>query len=169
MTDTTEWYELEARWSSRELWAIPTWEGKSEYGPWLLPDGRDITDVIATGEAHELGYRYWFEPPQSWRRAGDLLWSGGLATHVASERFVDVLSGISATGYRTYPAPFRTQQGEPIPGFVGLAVTSNADDTDLRHPFDWPSFTFRVRPRVLTALRAFGVTALHTRPWAMDE
>ena len=30
---TSGWYELEAKSSARELWALPHWDGKAELGP----------------------------------------------------------------------------------------------------------------------------------------
>ncbi len=161
---TTEWYELEARSSAKDLWAIPKWEGQSELGPWLLPDGRDIIELIATGDVDELGFPIWFEPYQSYRQAGDLIWTTSWMK-LASERFVEVLRSVGATGFQTYETNLRTKRGEAIPGFVGLGVNSSSDDTDLSNPYPAPSFSFRARPHVVDALKSAGVTELKIRPW----
>ncbi|HEY5847399.1 MAG TPA: hypothetical protein VIT42_11495 [Microlunatus sp.] len=52
---TTGRYELEAKSAARELWAVPQWHGKGVLGPWVLADGREILDLIATGTSANSG------------------------------------------------------------------------------------------------------------------
>ena len=163
------WYDLEAKSSAQELWAVPKWQGQGDLGPWLLPDGRQILDLIATGDVAELPFPIWFEPYQSYRHAGDLIWTTA-EIKLASVRFVDVLRSIGATGFQTYAATVKSKKGEPISGFVGLGVNSSSDDTDLTNfPYPVPSFSLRVRRRVVEALEAAGATDLKIRPWQPDE
>jgi hypothetical protein len=166
--EAVDWYELEAKSSAKELWAVVKWEGQGDVGPWLLPDGREILDLIATGDVDELGFPIWFEPYQSYRNAGDLIWTTAWMK-LASQRFVDVLTSIKATGFQTYDANLRSKKGEPIPGFVGLGVNSSSEDTDLSNQYPAPTFSFRARPRVVQALRTAGVTDLKIKPWRPED
>ena len=115
-----EWYELEARSAAKELWALPRWEGQGELGSWLLPDGREVFDLIATGDIDDLCFLIWFEPYQSYPRAGDLIWTGS-EIKLASQRFVDVLTSIGATGFQSYDADQRSKKSESIPASSGWA------------------------------------------------
>ena len=165
--EAVDWYELEAKSSAKDMWAVVKWEGQGDVGPWLLPDGREILDLVATGDVDELGFPIWFEPYQSYRNAGDLIWTTAWIK-LASQRFVDVLTSIKATGFQTYDANLRTNTGEPIPGFVGLGVNSSSEGTDLSNQCPVPTFSFRARPHVVEALRAAVVTDYKIKPWRED-
>ncbi|WP_137294979.1 hypothetical protein [Nocardioides dongxiaopingii] len=112
------------------------------------------------------------------RRRGDLLWSGGSFSAI-SDRAVQVLEAIGATGWRSVPAHVRFGNGEELPGYQVLVVTGTCGDffaeadrrrtdrgVDPFHEWDgsdvfWigarPQFTFCVTDRVREAFDAAGL------------
>lgn len=155
--DITDRVVLSGRIATRDVWVTPEWEGRSRFGPWLLPDGRDVVALVAGGDIDDVPFPVWFRPSNSGRRLGDLLWAGGLSTKLASQRFVDVLVRIGATGYRTYEITFVDRTRRPIEGYVGIASTGTDPDLDVSHVGGSQNSGLQVTRRVLDALLAAGV------------
>lgn len=164
MTDDIGWLRIEARYGIRDLWVTCLWDGKDGQGPWVLPDGRDVEVLVYGGRAAELPFPVWFEPFDSASRLSSMLWTGARGT-VASTVVVAALESIGATGYSTYEIDLRDASGRAVPGYVGLAVHSASDDTDLRRLDDGPSCAFRARPHVVEALTAYDVTDIVVEPF----
>jgi len=115
----------------------------------LLPDGRDILNLIATGDVNELGFPIWFELCQAYQRAGDLVWTTAWMK-LASQWFVDLLTAIGVTGFHTSEPDLRSKTGAATRGFLGLGVNSSSDETDVRNQYPVPSFSFLARPALST-------------------
>ena len=153
-----DWYLLRAHDESGDVGVATEWEGKPPLGPWLLPDGRDIDELIADGRLDEVPFPVWFRRVGGGKRWGDLLPGG--ACKIASVRLVGVLESIGATGYRTFPIDLRDRGGEPITGYVGFATTPWQGGTDIQPLLGWQNFTFWANARVVEALRARGADDL---------
>ena len=158
-------------WARSELWVAPEWEGRPELGPWLTEDGRRITEVIAEGKADTLGFPVWFEQSQNcrdtkWPRS-DMLWNEGSPAKVVSERFVQTLTDLGATGFSAYPVEVRTRKGEAVEGYVGL-VSDTTGTTDVTTP-GWEdglqSFGVLVTEKILAGLLEAGLRI----DWEPDE
>jgi hypothetical protein len=149
--------------ATRDMWVMPEWEGRPQFGPWQLPDGRDVTAVIADGSIDDVPFAVWFRPFNSGKRLGDLLWAGGLSTKLASRRFVDVLDQIGATGYRTYEVTFIDRKRNPIEGYLGIASTGSDPALDVTHYKGFQNSGLHVKRHVLDALLAAGVDRFDVR------
>ena len=73
---------------------------------------------------------------------------------IAAWRLVEVLECVEATGYSTHEIDLRDPGRGPVPGCVGFRTTSGSDDTDVRHPYDDPTFCFGADGPVVAALKA---------------
>lgn len=146
--------------SEGAAWFTIEWPGQPELGPYLLPDGRDIFQLIAEGRIDELG----FEPTVVQTRSGplgDMLWTLGSSCKVASERMLKTLARIKATGYRTFPLSVRASGGKILGHYSGIAVGSADPSLDLRrHVAESEFWGFLASTRVVDALREDGVTDL---------
>jgi hypothetical protein len=140
------------------MWAVPEWEGKPAFGPYLLPDGRDITALIADGDIDDLPFPVWFRRSRGTRH-GDLLWAGGLSTKLASRRFVEVLDRIGATGYRTFEITVIDRKRTSIDGYIGIASTGSDPELDITHYNGCQNTGLHVKRHVLDALITAGVDA----------
>lgn len=149
-------FRLHASYADSHLWVEPRWDGIDDSGYWLLPDGRDISEVVAEGQLDEIPFEVWFRAFGSGTKRGDLLWTGGLAQKFASQRFVEVLQGLGVTGYITYDLAIVDKKGNPIEGYVGFATAPTSDDDEIRPLFGRQGFTFLASERVVDALRAAG-------------
>lgn len=138
--------------------------GEPELGPWLLPDQTDVYELVADGEIDRLGFVPRFRPANRGKRIGDLLWTTGADVKIASRRFIDVLEGIDATGYRTFPVDVATHGGDSLGEFVGLAVVDGNPYADLHFSNGVQFWQFAAGDRVVAALRDAGVTALSITP-----
>jgi hypothetical protein len=166
-------YKLSGPWATRDLWVAPEWQGMPRFGPHLLPDGRDILDLIERGDIEELGFDVWFRQVEGSRgqRFGDLLWAGGLATKVVSRRFVDALEDLGVAGHvRTYPVRMFDRKMRPIEkDYVGLVEPTGGDgEIHAAHP------TLRntglvVSARVFEGLQERGVTDYRAEPYVPFE
>ncbi len=155
---------LSGRYATRDMWVGPEWKGRPKPGtvppplfPVRLPDGRAVIDVIADGDIDEVPFPVWFQPSNSGKRLGDLLWATGLSTKLASRRFVDVLEQIGATGYRTYEVTFVDRKRNPIDGYIGVASTGSDPELDITHYMGFQNSGLYVKRHVLDALLAAGV------------
>ena len=158
------WSDLWAPYATRDIWMSYQWGGKADFGPYLLPDGRDITHLIGDGDLDQLPFPVWFKPFNSGKRLSDLLWTGGVGAKLASCRFVEVLNDIGASGWRAFEVPVLDRTGTPIEGYVGFATTGGGDDLDVSHINGFQNFCFRVKPHVLDALLAAGVDKFKHEP-----
>lgn len=136
-------YELQA-YSGRYIWAFPDHLGQPNLGPHLLPDGIDVGDAVANGDTSRLGFVPRFRRSGGGPQIGDLVWTG-TNMKIASQRFVDVLESVHATGYRTFTIDLIDGRRRPISGFVGFAVDLEAPPAaDVRPNYRWQSFRFLI-------------------------
>lgn len=168
------WVSLQAHSAQRDVWVEPLWPDMPELGPYLLPDGQRVMDVIARGDVGDLPFPVWLQTWNSGTRLGDLLWTGGLAILPASDRFIAVLDSVEASGYRTYDIPLRRNPrgrdgGQDIPGYRGLAIVSDTDETTLRNRPSGRGFSFLARPHVVEALTGAGVDQFDREPYDMSK
>lgn len=162
-------YELRAPSATRDLWVSPEWEGKLRFGPYVLPDGRDIIDLVEAGEVDELDFDVWFRQSQGSRgeRFGDLLWTGGLAIKIASRRFVDALEELGvASAVRIYPVRMFDRKMKPIEReYFGLAEPTGRDgEIHAAHP-TLRNSALVVSARVFEGLQVRGVTSYESEPY----
>ena len=156
-----EWYDIRGKSGLRNLWAHAEGPGQPEYGPWTLPDGTDVDDEIAYGRIEKLPFPVTFVrgKPSRGERRGDVLWAGGLAYTLVSDRFIKVLVELEVPGLTTYPVDFydRDRAKTPIHGYVGL-VPDLTWAGPVRSSFkDGLGFSLLIRGDVLQGLLDRGV------------
>lgn len=61
-------------------------------------------------------------------KVGDLLWTEGMPYKVVSQRLLEVLEEMEATGWTSTPVEVRYKNGDDLPGFHLLSITGNCDD-----------------------------------------
>lgn len=163
----SDWWLVTGRSAVRDLWVSLTWPDKPTYGPWLLPDGRDIVDLVATGRLDQLGFRIWYEQMEGCRaplRRNDVLHCGGLQVKVVSTRFVEALHGLGVTGLSTYEADVVLRSGESLSGYVGLVEPTDPAAEVHSYLPGGPSMPLCVSGRVLRGLRERGVDLFDVEP-----
>jgi hypothetical protein len=73
--------------------------------------------------------------PVSWfmgsKTPGDVIWSSLVAPLVVHSRVVDALVEARITGWSTYAVQVASGAGEPVPGYVGLAIHGRCAARDL--------------------------------------
>lgn len=155
---STPWYQCQAASTTRDAWVRPTWPGQPPFGPWVLPDGRDVAGLLADGHVDALPF------PVTWRRFnggqrwGDLLWTGGLPAKVASLRFLQVLESVGATGYCTFPVTVTDGRSRPVDGYRGLATVPGGDG--VRALSGLQNFAFLVGQEVRDAIVDAGLVGV---------
>lgn len=164
------WYECVAQSATRDAWMVATGPGRPELGPWVLPDGRAVDDLIADGDVDQIPFDVCFEPSNYGKRYGDLLWTGGMAYKLASQRFVEVLESIAATGYKTFPVRLRDNKKNIIDGYVGFATLKEPDEEDDIKPLNGAQMPwFLINQRVRDAIVEAGLERIAITPYDPDE
>jgi hypothetical protein len=120
------------------------------------------------------------------RHVGDMLWAQGNMFTAVSQRVVDTLNEIGASGWRAVPIPVRYGNGEVLAGYHVLVVVGECGNFPAHMkpsatkkgwgphgtPYEWdgtdvfwvrdrpPQFTFCVTDRVRKAFEAAGLTRI---------
>ncbi|HEX8508077.1 MAG TPA: hypothetical protein VF635_01065 [Propionibacteriaceae bacterium] len=151
---------LLARSSGKDVWVASDFPDGT---PLEQPDGSNTFLRVAAGETTGLDFVPRFKVANRGTRWGDLLWTTG-DTKLASQRFIEVLSRVGASGWRRFDVEVVAARRRPVPGYHGLAVTGVSPAEDLFHPDGGPSFRVHVSDRLLQELRAAGVTEFEIEP-----
>lgn len=144
-------YELSANSGPADVWVRGDFPQSLE-----LPDDVSVYDVVAAGDATSYGFVPRFVAANQGTRMGDLIWTTG-ATKIASRRFLETLSEIDATGYKTFPVELVTGAGGE--GYEGVTVTGRSSD-DLFNPDGIHWFSFTASDRLVIALQRRGAVEL---------
>lgn len=155
-------FVLQALHGSKQCWVTPTWGGQPKDQWWTLPNGTDVTEIIAAGNGLSLP-----APTLHVDNTGalrDMLHNSAMVPAVVSDRFVEAIRESNITGLNFVPAPVVPKRGKPFDGY-SLAFLTNADDDDVRaFPNRLDTALFDVTADTLHALTAAGVDGFHVRP-----
>lgn len=154
-------FVLRALHGPKQCWVVPTWGGQTKDLWWTLPDGSDVTDIIASGNWASLP-----KPTLHVENTGtlrDMLHNTGMAPAVVSDKFVEVVRASHISGLSFVPAQIVPKRGKPFDGY-SLAFHNNADEDDVRGFPNWRNTALMdVRAGVLTALTDAGVSGFHVQ------
>lgn len=155
-----------------------TWVNFSRAGETVLQD-IEILEALKRGDDSALkGIE--LRVTNRGRNVGDMLWAQGGMYVPISQRAVDTLNDMGASGWRSVPIGGRFGNGDPLPGYQILVVTGECGDfmakaerehreTGVDPSLDWdgsdvfwirtrPSqFTFCIANRVRKAFEAAGL------------
>lgn len=151
------------------LWVDLAWAGKDPDRPFTLPDGREYPEVVAAGQFHQIADQVWLEVTNP-GRAGDMLWSTGMALTVVSRRLADALVELGAADVGIFPVTIPQQPADQDGYVIVICHGSDADRPIREFPLGRRSTPWLdVSTAVLTGLRqrgvgGFGVEA--ARQWA---
>lgn len=123
-----------------------------------LGDDASVYDIVAAGDAASYGFVPRFTAANKGLRFGDLIWTTG-SSKIASQRLLDALASISATGYKTFPIELMTGHPESM-AYKGIAVVSSNSSDDLYNPDGIQWFKFMASDRLVAALRQRGAVNL---------
>jgi hypothetical protein len=73
---------------------------------------------------------------------GAVIWTTHVAPIIIADSVVNLLRAHGFTGWSLYPVSARNKQGQPVPGYSGLAVTGRCGDIDFSMSVKIP----RIRP-----------------------
>lgn len=155
---------LEGPWGSRRAWASLWWDGLVPDESWgILPDGRDVSDVLVAGDLHPL--------PPVWLRVrntgtyADILWTTSMVGVYVSDRFVSALQDAGFDGFQLLPLQVQPKRGERLSGYSLLLPDNSPADAPIRSfPFtNRASSSLDVSAEVLAALTAASATDLRVR------
>lgn len=152
---------IEAKSATRDVWLWPDY-------PDHLSDGSRTEDMAPLGKLNELGIVPRFRKHNSGKRLGDLLWTTGDFTKIASRRFVAALTELGAKEFFTFDVEIDHPLIDPA-SYVGWAVTGQRGVDDVFQIHDYtPYSAVGVSPTLLAALREQGVDAFEVGefdPW----
>ena len=151
-------YEVKARSATRDAWVTVVHETQPEFVPWLLPDGQNVSVLIADGRTEALGFTPRLRLRNRGTRFGDLLWTGE-DIKLASTRLVDALSLFNAGGWSSFEIELVDKKGVPIGGFVVFAVDRSELDvqSDIFPVSAGPYYGFGVIDRLMQFLRGHNI------------
>lgn len=156
---------ISARYGPKDAWFAPDWPDKPALGPYpQLPDGRDPIEATADGDMGLLPHPVVLRQSNRGNRFGDILWTEGTPIKAVSQRLVDALTDVGATGWRTFPIEVIGADGDELEGYLGLATIGSDPSDDLRHTAGAQNFAVTVSDRVLDALSQHGVDGLLVEP-----
>jgi hypothetical protein len=75
-------------------------------------------------------------------KPGEVIWTTMGTMVIVAEPVVQLLRAKGFTGWSLYPAAIRDKQGQPVPGYSGLAFTGRCGDIDKARSVQVP----RIRP-----------------------
>lgn len=107
----------EPAYSTRDLWV-----GPRDHGPNL---GQRIAERVADGWQPDPAIA--LKPFNNGKRLHDFLHTGGSFFMVVSQRFIQLLEEIEATGWTARQVDFRDRKGEPIAGYRLMVTTGRCD------------------------------------------
>jgi len=148
---------IQGRSGGKRAWGNLAWEGQSE--AWnILPDGRDIWDVLQAGDLGAL--------PPCWINIsntgmyGDLIWNDAVMFSFVSERFVSAIEEAGFSGYQLRPLEVQPKSGDRFSGYSLLLPDKSDPDAPIRSfPFvHRPTSALDISDDVAAALRHAGVT-----------
>lgn len=142
---------IQGRSGGKQAWGNLAWKGQGE--AWnVLPDGRDIWDVLQAGALDTL--------PPCWIKIsntgsfGDMIWNDAMMFSFISERFVKAIEAAGFGGYQLLPLEVRPKKGDPFPGYSLLLPDNRDAEAAIR------SFPFVYRPTSALDLSATALAAL---------
>ncbi len=160
------WYILGANGATRDLWLHPTGDGMPEYGRWILPDGRDVHEVLRANGPDSLGIPVWWtqDDESSGRRLHDMLWDTSMSgLKLVSRRMHEVLVGCGAS-LRTFEVDIRLRRHrEPVHGYVGVLEESHEPGPVHSYRRGGRVSSFVVSAHVRDAVTRAGLTGLQFR------
>lgn len=160
----TGWRRVQGLSSEKDLWVVPTGESRPEMGCWTTEDGRDVMEVVGSGQADALTFAVWFEQsPDGGDRRGDMLWTQGAPMSIVSEAFVEGLRTLGVEGWDTYPVDIRGRDGEAVSGYVGLVpdATGTSEVVVGSWPSTKPFWSLTVTDDVCLSLHEMGLLFDH--------
>ncbi|WP_291277900.1 hypothetical protein [Galactobacter sp.] len=157
-----------AKNATTDLWVVPSWEGRPEYGSPTLDDGREVYDVIACGNLEDIPFNVWFErnTDAKGKRHGDILWSGGLESQPVSRRFAQAVAELGVADVKTYEIDLIDRRKGPIEGYVGFvpSLTGKGEISSWNWRKGKTSFAWVMSNRVLDGLLARGIDGFEYEP-----
>ncbi len=113
------------------MWVDLAWEGMDPDHPLTLPDGRDISDVIASGNVRQIIDQVWLKIV-NYGKPTDMLWSTGMAITVVSRRMADALIEAGAEDVDVFPVTVRRQRSPDLEDYVLLVCNGHGADRRVR-------------------------------------
>lgn len=151
-------YRLSASADSKDVWVSDRFPDPFGKEPYLLPDGTNIYKRVADGDTANLGFVPKFVQSNRGHVVGDLLWTTG-SIKIASQRFVEVLTELDVTGFKTFAVEVFIDK-RLRDDFTGLTITGTNAASGVYKYQNVQFFKFLARDDVVHGLRGAGVDRL---------
>jgi hypothetical protein len=122
---------LSGRMGGTSMWVDLAWEGQDPDAPLTLPDGRDASDVIASGDFRQIADQTWLEVTHAGKPT-DMLWSTGMAITVVSQRMADALVAAGAEEFDVFPVTVRRRRSPDMENYVVLVCNGHGEARPVR-------------------------------------
>lgn len=155
--DYADRFILSGYWGASFLWVELDWEGQDPDAPFTLPNGRELDEVIGSGEFDTIADQVWLSVSNS-GKAGDILWTTSMAFTVISTRMLDILRQFGGVTLAAFPLATRRERSPGLHDYHLVVVGDNDDSPVRRFPAGRRSTCdLDVHAEVLQELRRQGV------------